>query len=1143
MRRLSMIVLAVTLCAGVADAGGLKPEVVPAQLRCEYRTNPLGIQTAAPQFRWVVESPAVGACQTAYRILVASTQANLDREAGDLWDSGKVKSSQSLDLPYKGSALRATTKYYWKVGVWNQNNDLQWSGVQRFVTGKLAPSDWHGSWIESGQETKNAVYMRKTFAVSKKIAGAYLSICGLGAADVYVNGRRVSEELISTSPANFPNSCNKRTYTAGYSTYDLSGLLQSGDNCMGVVLGNAYYHSSSWLGQYDLGQVKLICDLDIVFNDGTSQAVSSDTTWKWSYGAIKYHDMRFGQEDLDMRDKMSGWSQFGFQDAKWTPVQQVTPQLDKGILKAKQEPPIMVYRTTHAERIGNDTYVFPEYLAGHVRFKAAGTNGTEISINNGKSISKFILSGDGAEFYEQRFNYQGTKQVAISGKAATISDVAYVSTAANIEETGSFTCNDGALNKLSKAGYQTARLMTMGGLGFDAEREKCGWGEDGKNALDVNIYATDMLTIGRKWMWDYLDRQDESGYNPSVIPMVNDIDYNGIWQGGALNYIAWNLYWQYGDKRILEESYAGMKKTMKYLAQNADQKHFMGWTLNEWVSAGPKPPATMTGTIQYYDYARTMAKAAAVLGNSEDAKTFGILAGEIRSNYNQAFWNAATGCYTDDSGKTYQAIQAMAAWFGMVPEGKYNLAVSCLKDMVVDNKYHPTTGFSATASLLGVLMRDYPEVAYAMLQQAEAPSFLSNVADGLCSENWVGGPVGWASLSGNFNRHVYEILAGIQPLEAGFKKIGIFPVPMSKVTEVTCHYDSSYGTIRSEWNKSDTTYSHHVTIPPNTTAIIGIPKRLIHGRVVDVVNLGGSAVWSLGKYSVDRPGITANGEDAKFIKFAVCPGTWQFTVTTVADKMVPSRVTGLKPKRVTSRTVQLQWLPAEDNSGVIRCYRIYRDGVKLGIEPEGLDVADRGIANSKSFMYQVSAVDDAGLEGEKSEALCVTILPAGPNDVYFASDDDVTSGSWQGVYGADGYDIPSAKAALPVYAQVSYDQAKDHVWAATTLESRGLQKPEGAQRTATCRYKDDELVVDFQITGGEGKSVAIYLLDWDNSGRVMRCDLMDGVSNEILDTREVGDFGKGKYLRCLVKGHVRLVMKNVKGPNAVLSGVFFNGKQ
>jgi alpha-L-rhamnosidase len=684
-----------------------------ARLRCQQRINPLGVQNSTPSFAWTIESSAAGERQSAYRLLVASSAALAEALKGDLWDTGKVKSADHLHLTYQGAPLRAITKYHWRVQVFNGQDQSAWSPVQSFVMGKLAPTEWRGSWIESGEDTKNAVYIRKVFSLPRAPAWAYLSICGLGGADVYVNGKRVSEELPITSPSNVPSKHNKRTYSAGYGVHDLAALLKPGDNCVGVVLGNAFYHSDSWLRQYDIGQVKLICDLDVGFADGAAQAVGSDETWNCSYGAIKFHDMRYGQEDLDLRDAMPGWSTPAFDAAAWKPVRLVNPQLPKEILRARQEGPIIVYRTLTPAQVKGDRYTLPEYVAGHVRFKATGPAGHEIVVSNGRKPSTFILRGQGAEPYEQRFCLQGTNFVDIAAKGAKIEDVAFVATATHVDRTGDFTCSDPVLNDLSRAGYNTARLMTVGMVGAEMEREKAGWGEDGKNALDVNLYAADMLTIGRKWMWDYLDRQEESGANPSVLPMVNNVGYNGIWQGNALNHVAWTLYWQYGDPRILAEAYAGMQSTMKLLATHAkgDKRQLMGYTLNDWLSAGQQPPPTMTGTIQYYDYALTMARAASVLGKTDDAKTYADLGASIRANFNQLFWDEKTGHYRDDKGNTSMAIQAMAIWFGMVPDDKRGLAAARLKDMVVENKYHPATGFGATASLLGVMMRDYPEVA------------------------------------------------------------------------------------------------------------------------------------------------------------------------------------------------------------------------------------------------------------------------------------------------------------------------------------------------------------------------------------------------------------------------------------------------
>ena len=1121
---------------------GPKPFGV-GRLRCEYRTNPTGIQTATPGFSWIIESSAPGERQAAFRILAASTEALAGGHKGDLWDSGKVESPQQMHVSYKGAALRAMTRYWWRVQVWNAQGQAVWSPVQHFVTGKLAPADWRGRWIESGEETKNAVYMRKTFSLPKAPVRAYLSICGLGGADVYVNGKRVSEELPITSPSNVPSKQTKGTPSAGYSVHDLTALLKPGENCLGVILGNAFYHSDSWLRQYDLGQVKLICDLDVGFADGASQSVCSDETWKWSYGAIKFHDMRYGQEDFDLRDAMPGWSTAGFDTAAWKPVRLVNPQLPKESLRARQEGPIVVYRTLTPAQVQGNRYTLPEYVAGHVRFKATGPAGHEIVVSNGRKPSKLILRGQGAEPYEQRFCLQGTKDVAIVAKEAKIEDVAFVATATHVDRTGDFACSDPVLNELSRAGYNTARLMTVGMVGAEMEREKAGWGEDGKNALDVGIYPCDMLTVGRKWLQDFLDRQEENGFNPAVIPMVGGRlggGYNGIWQGHAFVHVAWNLYWHYGDPRILAEAYEGMQRTMRLLAEYAkkDPRQLMGYTLNDWVSAGKQPPAGMTGTIQYYDYALTMARTAGVLGKTDDAKTYADLAASIRANFNRLFWDDKTGHYRDDTGKTTMAIQAMAVWFGMVPDGKGDLAAARLKEMVVENTYHPATGFGSTASLLGVMMRDHPEVAYAMLQEPQAPSFRSNVRDGQCGEKWGGGPLGWASLSGNFNRYVYELLAGIQPLEAGFRKIAILPIPMAKLNEVTCHYDSVSGTIRSVWKKSGDTYTHDVTIPPNTTAVVGVPKRIFPGRLIDRITCDGKTLWEKGRYQGEAAGLKAGAEDERFVRFAAQPGTFRFEARTLVDSQPPARVPGLVAPQVSARVVRLAWAPPPDRSGKLVRYRVYRDGTRLTPEPECCHFIDRQVQPGKVCAYQVSAVDLAGVEGEKSQALTVTLPAPSTNHCEFLAADTATGGAWQGKYGADGHAVCGSKPSLPAYAKLTYGDGKDHVWAPATAETRALQEPGGQLHKAACRYGDRELSFRLDLQGAQPRQVTLYLLDWDRAGRVTTLEVRDDIDSEPILTREVQDYGNGVYLRFAVRGQVSIRLIGVRG-NAVLSGVFF----
>ncbi len=185
-------------------------------------------------------------------------------------------------------------------------------------------------------------------------------------------------------------------------------------------------------------------------------------------------------------------------------------------------------------------------------------------------------------------------------------------------------------------------------------------------------------------------------------------------------------------------------------------------------------------------------------------------------------------------------------------------------------------------------------------------------------------------------------------------------------------------------------------------------------------------------------------------------------------------------------------------------------------------------------------MDEAGLEGERSESLRVTIPTTGSNDAVFVGIDNTTGGAWKGAYGADGYDVRGAKAVLPAYARATYGAAKERIHAAITDEPRALQNPTENNGIAACLY-GDTLVMDIQIAGDDSKPVTIYLLDWEKSGRVTRCELLDGADDEAIDSREVGNFNDGKYLRYSLKGHVKLRLTAIKG-SAVLSGVFFGAQ-
>jgi hypothetical protein len=156
--------------------------------------------------------------------------------------------------------------------------------------------------------------------------------------------------------------------------------------------------------------------------------------------------------------------------------------------------------------------------------------------------------------------------------------------------------------------------------------------------------------------------------------------------------------------------------------------------------------------------------------------------------------------------------------------------------------------------------------------------------------------------------------------------------------------------------------------------------------------------------------------------------------------------------------------------------------------------------------------------------------------------DATTQGTWQGAYGADGYNVVGASASYPAYAQVTPSGQSSWTWAASTSDVRALQVPGSTTaRIAACWYSATSFTVDVNLTDGQSHQVALYLLDWDNGGRAERVDVLDASSGAVLGRQAVSGFSGGEYLVFTVSGHVQFRITNLAGPNAVLSGLFFGG--
>jgi len=392
--------------------------VGPTELKCEYAVEPLGIDAAEPRFGWVLESTRRGQMQSAYQILVASSEVDLEQDRGDLWDSGKVLSNRSVNIPYNGLPLESGQRCWWKVRCWNRpgfdgvyaSSGYQdpevleamrkeipspYSAPSAFEMGLLSASDWNAQWIAAPDREISSPLFRKEFAFEGEIARARVYVSGLGYYELYINGEKVGDHVLDPGTTYYDNDqpfeLNARVL---YVTYDVTDLLRAGQNGMGVVLGHGWYSaeadippSPSHRTPYG-NRPMFILQIDVELADGGSRCIATDDTWTTAAGPIVYNDYNNG-ETYDARLEIPDWNAPGFDASDWRTVLAMEPP--NGALCAQMLPPIKVRKRIEPVGIlepGDGVYVydFGQNFTGWTRLRVKGERGTRVALRYAADI-------------------------------------------------------------------------------------------------------------------------------------------------------------------------------------------------------------------------------------------------------------------------------------------------------------------------------------------------------------------------------------------------------------------------------------------------------------------------------------------------------------------------------------------------------------------------------------------------------------------------------------------------------------------------------------------------------------------------------------------------------------------------------------
>ncbi len=824
-----------------------------ANLRCEHAITPLGVDQARPKLSWEVERAGANFIQAAYRVLVASDRAALDRDAGDVWDSGKVPSDRQYAVRCEGAELASRTRYWWKVKLWDgHGRELPWSEATYFETGFFGIEEWDCRWFncEYPNSPTAVYYERRAFETKRGAAivaaRAYIGATGskANAYELRINGVKAGEDLLSPGQTHFTRGL--------YRTYDVTELLAPGANAVGIM------HTR-----------KLIFRLDIRYADGTSESVVSDGDWKrlkkGPYVALRYAGGSISEgkgETYDARLKPVGWDRAGYDDGAWRrPIMEngplrLTAQL-QAISCAQEVRPVSVFNA------GENVYLvdFGQNLFGTVRLSVSGEAGEKITLRYAEVLNgdgtlytgtieagwlaerqshydEYILRGGEVESYQPTFACHGFRYVEVSGYPGALTPERIVAKVVHndILNGSEFNCSNALLNRLQHAAVWSFRSNLVSVPMDCPSRERQGWLGDAHCHAEADLYNFDMAAFYEKWFDDISDSQLGNGIVPVISPSEgHEYHLDMPWVSAVVS-IPWDYFMAYGDATFLSKHYGMMKRCLASFAGNLDEDGLLrrSITFGDWFGSGKDISKTFLATAYYYRCLDLLSRIAATLGEADDAAHYAAVALRVKTGINRAFLKEDR--YYDTNTQT---ANALALYLEFAPDDRRAAVVDSLVEDIRSRGTMTVGCLGAEAILAALADNGRNDVAYALANNTSrgcwgywieaygATTALETFADDRSSNNH-------AFLIGGLGAWFYKHLAGISPMRPGYERIRIQPYFPPGLERASGQVRTVRGVVASNWRRSGDRVSLTVTVPPNATAEVHVPNE---GRV-DVYEAG-----------------------------------------------------------------------------------------------------------------------------------------------------------------------------------------------------------------------------------------------------------------------------------------------------------------
>lgn len=911
-------------------SGSLQAERISIiEVRCENQEGPLGVQSPQPVFAWKLEADARNISQRAYRILVADTPALLNKDIGNVWDSGRCDSQESINIVYHGKPLKSAACYYWKVKVWdNREIESPWSAIKNFRMGLLEQNDWApAKWI--AMETvpqKELVYpgfqvagnkvnflerearmpqFHKAFQLDKKkVVSAVAFLSGLGHFELSVNGEKIGDHFLDPGWSKYDKS-------SLYVTFDVTKQLRNGENVIGVRLGNGFLHIPRDSTRYrklisTFSFPKMICKVRVRYADGTMKDINSGSDWKVAPSPITFSSI-YGGEDYDATLEQAGWNRPGFDATTWHHAIEI-PSV--GRLSSQVSPPLKVKKQLKSIRVyetkpGIYIYDFGQNASAIIDLKVKGKKKAQVIMKPAEYLTddglanqsnsghpywfSYTLSGKGIEHWQPSFSYYGFRYVQVEGAVPSgvsnpeqlpvIEDLRLLHVSNASEPVGDFTCSNQLFNDIYSLIDWSVKSNMSHVLTDCPHREKLGWLEVAHLMSSSIAFCYDIKQMYTKTIEDMKCSQLENGLIPNTAPeyagFPHDFRDSPEW-GSAGIILPWFLYQWYGDKSVLQNSYELMVSYVDYLTSRT-KYHILYHGLGDWYDLGPEHPGYsqlttrgLTPTALYFYDLTIVAATSKLLGKETEYKKYAQLAAKVKTAFNAKFFNKEKGYYDGGS----QTANAIPLYMELVDEADRE---HCLNQIIADIRSRGnsiTAGDIGFSYLLRVLEKEgASDVIYDMNSQSDKPGYGYQLKQGATSltESWAALKTASHNhcMLGHLMEWFYGGIGGIrQDKESvGFKKTVIHPEIVGDIHSADVGFHSPYGQVRSKWEVKNHTFIYKVIIPVNTHAFIYLPS--VHR---ENIKEGGRPVSEV-------PEIRYKGIDKKRSIYEVGSGEYEFTIS------------------------------------------------------------------------------------------------------------------------------------------------------------------------------------------------------------------------------------------------------------------------